>query len=155
MKKGQSLIGLGVIDLENGEEIGEVVDVLFDHQGRKIEGFRIKRNKAKEDYYIAYEELYSLGEDIIMIKDRNSISYLEEGYQSLLTEGEVIGNRVVSNQGDELGIVQDIVLNNNGELIAYELSDGLVQDILEGREMLAVDDTINYGKDAIIIDRLK
>ena len=155
MKRGQDLIGLAVIDLEIGEEIGQVTDVFFDHQLQSILGLKIKKKKGKGQDFIPYEKLYSLGEDMVVIEDKNCIGECQERYQSLIDEGEVIGHKVISDQGEELGMVEDILLNDNGKLVAYELSEGLIQDILQGRETLTIDNTVSYGKDAIIVESSK
>ncbi|OCL26827.1 hypothetical protein U472_04850 [Orenia metallireducens] len=152
MKRGQDLIGLAVMDLEIGEEIGEVTDVFFDHQSQSILGLKIKKKKGRGEDFIPYEKLYSLGEDMIVIEDKTCIGKCQEEYQSLIDEGEVIGHKVISDQGEELGMVEDILLDDKGKLIAYELSEGLIQDILKGRETLTIDNTVSYGKDAIIIE---
>ncbi len=155
MRFGRQVLGLPVVDLNKGEEIGEVVDVIFNPELVELSGVIIE--SKQERYFIPYQGIYSLGEDAVTIEKKEVITNFEFGQESLVDQerGEIMDSKVITSTGEDLGMVKDIVWDDEGRLIGYQLTDGLVQDILEGREILVLDDNITYGKDAIIVQMMK
>ena len=142
------ILELPVIDAKEGRELGRVIDVVLKAGADHIGGIILK---SKDDQYlVAPTQLYSLGTDYVIIKEKSNL--LQVDSNDLLTAQDLIGTQVVTSQGDSLGVVKDILLTAEGKLSGYELSDGLVQDILTGREVLAADKKITYGNQKIIIE---
>ena len=147
MKSVHDILELPVIDAKGGKRIGVIIDVVLEPGVNQIAGVIV--SDKEQEYLIAPQQLYSLGTDYIIIKEDEH--FLEVNSEELLTAKEMIGTPVVTNSGDSLGVVKDILLTEVGQLNGYELSDGLIQDILTGREILAADEKISYGDQKIII----
>lgn len=157
MYKGQEIIDLPVINLETGKEIGKIKDVVFDPEKRIITGLIIEEKSwLQGDHMVPYERLHGIGEDAVTIEDDSVLTELD-GTKECLDEvnSNVIGTRVVTNDGKELGSIEDIILDPaNGKLDSYEISDGLVQDIMEGRGVLNVSNNLKHGEDVVIVSNL-
>ena len=148
MKCVHDILELPVIDAEEGRELGVIIDVVLEAGADHITGIILK---SKDDQYlVAPQQLYSLGVDYIIIKEKDNL--LQVSSDELLTAQDLIGTQVVTNKGESLGVVKDVLLAEDGKLQGYELSDGLVQDILTGREVLAPDQKITYGNQKMIIE---
>jgi len=151
MRKRTEIIGLPVINLKTGEEIAEVDDLVFSPEYNEINGIIVK-NENK--YFIHTHNIYGIGEDAVIINDINDLEDINK-LRSIETESQgvnIIGEKVLSKSGKEVGVINDIIIDeDNIKLLGYELSEGLVQDILEGRNFLSINKNITYGKDTIIL----
>lgn len=148
MESVHDILELPVIDAQEGRELGVVIDVVLKVGADYIAGIILK--SKDNQYLVAPTQLYSLGTDYVIIKEKGNL--LEVNSDDLLTAQDLIGTQVVTNKGNSLGVVKDVLLSEDGKLNGYELSDGLVQDILTGREVLAADKKITYGNQKIIIE---
>lgn len=155
MKKGRDLIGMPIIDLSNGEIVGRVRDVYFNPKSHRILGIVVDGGGwLKGPRKICYADLTGIGDDAVTIE--NDMVILKEPIEEdciLTGEGTLIGNKVMTRDGNELGTIADVIFDHStGEITHYQLSEGIVQDMLEGREILPVDTEFQYGKDALIVD---
>ncbi len=62
---------------------------------------------------------------------------------------KITGTDIVSEEGEKIGTVGDLFVNERGKVIGYEVSRGMISD-LRGREFLPVENIRTAGKDAII-----
>ncbi|MFO7820230.1 MAG: PRC-barrel domain-containing protein [Halanaerobacter sp.] len=148
MKFKDEIIDLTVIDAKEGKEIGVVVDILFKRGIQETAGLILKKDDQR--YLAAPEEICSLGRDYVVIREEESL--LEVNTEELLTAQDLFGIAVVTIEGTSLGIVKDVVLTEEGGVSSYELSDGLVQDILTGRDLLTADQNISYNDQKMIVE---
>lgn len=155
MKKGRDLVGMPIINLANGETVGRVRDVFFNPESRRISGILVDAGGwLKGPRKICYADLTGIGEDAITIENDSVI--LKEAVEEeciVAGEGTLMGNKVMTRDGNELGTIADVIFDHStGEITHYQLSEGIVQDMLEGRETLPVDTEFQFGKDALIVD---
>ncbi|MBM7624650.1 PRC-barrel domain-containing protein [Sporohalobacter salinus] len=157
MNKGYEIIDLPVVNLDTGKEIGDVKDVVFDSNEEIIVGVIVEGTSFFEgDRMIPYDKVYGLGDDAITIEDESALCELDNAKDYLIgNTGNVIGSKVVTDDGKELGIIEDIILNpDNGNINSYEITDGLVHDILDGRGLLSVSNELKYGEDVVVVSNL-
>ncbi|MCK8818097.1 PRC-barrel domain-containing protein [Natroniella sulfidigena] len=153
MRRGQELIGLPIVDLEDGELIGKVVDILFSPEKKELLGVKAKNNKLwKGARLIPQKSLYTLGKDIVVINNKRDLKQAEKSVASLNSGKEVMGKEVITEEGQVLGAVEDVIIDQDQKLLGYELTDGLIQDILTGRKLiLFAEIELTYGEDIIIV----
>lgn len=158
MKKGRELIGLPVINLSNGETVGRIKDILFDPETCLFNGVVVDIGGwLKGVRKICYDDIAALGEDAITIADDTVLIKTSCDEECILAkEGEVVGTKVLTKDGNELGTIADILFDQeSGQITHYQLSDGFIQDLIEGRETIPVTADFQYGKDAIIVDNIQ
>lgn len=64
----------------------------------------------------------------------------------------MVGYQLVRGDGQELGQISDIILNpNDGTIEGYEVSKGIIEDIIEGRSILPYDASNSVSDDAVIV----
>lgn len=156
MRKAHDLIGLPVLTVESGKQIGQVKDLLLDPTWN-IRGIVIEtKNWFSSLRYIPWEGLIAAGEDAVTIPNESVIQELEqaEGLQTLLEGSHRIkGLPVITVGGQQLGMVEDVYLNQEWgkQIVGYELSEGFISDLKEGRRWLPLPASAMKGEDAIIV----
>jgi uncharacterized protein YrrD len=103
-----------------------------------------------------WKDLIALGEDAITIEQEEAITRLEdcEGYTSLINgDRKLKGLPILTANGQQLGIVDDVYLDQNlgKKVIGYELTEGFISDLKEGRKWLPLPESVTVGEDAIIV----
>lgn len=151
MYKAREVIGLPVVSLDTGEEIGVVTDLLWSHPEKRIiclvveekGGFNHKR-------HLSLTKINSIGKDAVTV---SSAEVLEDEREHLnatsLNQKE--DELVLTQDGENLGTLNDVIFDvNEGKLLGYEVSTGLVGDLLTGRMVMSPEVIATWGKEAII-----
>lgn len=107
MENIKSFISKKIITLQ-GENLGYVLDGLFDRNIRNFKGFIVVDNESEEEFLLKKEDIFSLGQDCIIIENSQVISPL-----IMRTETSFIGKDVYSTDGIFLGNIRDIFIEKN------------------------------------------
>jgi uncharacterized protein YrrD len=155
MKRG-SLLGLPVISARTGKKLGVVVDIIFKPSREKIEGLLISKEGLMErKNHIPLEQIRTIGRHAVIIDDVQSDTNKTRNIV-LSNKGEygnqILGRQLLRGDGQELGHVSDIILNpNDGSVEGFEISRGVIDDLLDGRYILPYDASNSISGDAIIV----
>ncbi|MDD3839936.1 MAG: PRC-barrel domain-containing protein [Clostridia bacterium] len=149
--KGSDLIGSSVICRQTGKVVGIVKDVVFLVGETKISGLFIEnRDMFKKTFFIDGEDIISIGNNIILIKSIDNL--IIDMDKSVFTNNKVLGLKVITDKGEELGIVHDVLINEQDYNVeAYKISSNFFDDIYNGMSTLSVDCQIMFGEDVIIV----
>ena len=108
------LIGMPVITLDEARTIGEVRDVLFDPAESAFVGFTVRGRGLLSPPMIGLlpaAAIASTGQDAVMISSAEDIVRERDAIREQISERrEVPGNDVVTESGEPLGTVSDVVL---------------------------------------------
>lgn len=156
MKKSKQLTGTEVINPESGEVIGRVKDTLFLPGDKKIRGLLIScRRWIKSLKILIIEDIKAIGNDAILIKSSGKLIECEKlpWYKDATNEKKrVMGLKLITKDGEELGFIEDIIVNEKDCTIeGYVLTDGIIEDIIKGKIVIPSTDEIVFGKDAVFI----
>lgn len=156
LRKESELIGLPVISKKDGNKIGTIKEVIYSKKRYRIVGFIISgKNFFKEAKIIRFNNVISIGMDALIVKNETVVeksSYLTE-MNSLIYENGLHEKEVLTEEGDSLGNVKDILIDeNSGKIIGLILTDGLVEDLKEGRNLLPYSMDMVIGENNIIVD---
>jgi len=162
LRKSQEVIGLSVVHLQTGKKLGEVKDILFDAE-QSFSGLLLEDGGwFKRRRYTPRNNICSIGRDAVVIADTAQIlpfdSDTEQWIGICSGHKKLKGQAVLLASGYELGVIENVYfMEEMGTLVGYELSDGLVSDLLEGRKVLKPEQPLIWGKDMLIAqtDRLK
>jgi uncharacterized protein YrrD len=112
--QASELKGRAVVVLANAEKVGQVEDVLFDAPFRQILGFRVKKGGLLgKTEALPRESVTSIGSDALTVASPEMIND-EERFAQLggaATLGKVIGTKVVSESGQLLGTISQLVID--------------------------------------------
>lgn len=157
MIKYSEVVGLPVISAGSGKKAGIVKDVVFCPGTREIKAFIVERRSFEVNQKLVFlEDVLNVGKDAIIInspEDFKSMKRLEKN-GDLKDRGEVLGLKVYSVYGEELGIVKDILFDCDSGLIeGIEISDGLIQDMVKGRNIIPLFGKVEFGEDNILVGK--
>lgn len=149
------LIGLPVVSIATGEDLAEVRDVIYDGSEHRLLGFTLNKRgmfagRLKE--VLTAESVTGIGADALMIDDTTAIDEAaadEESLRHLKAAKPVVGNRVVSSDGNALGEVVGVVLSTGRrpEAVGYEVS----APDLDGTAFVPISDQMALSGDNLLV----
>lgn len=122
-------MGLPVVSIFSGEDIAEVRDVVYDGEDHQLIGFTLnKRGRfaGRMKAVLAAVSISAIGKDAVMVDAESAINDVAEGdadLRDLRDARPVLGNRVLSADGSDLGEVIAVILSTGDEpcAVGYEL----------------------------------
>lgn len=154
LRKAGDVIGLSVFNVNSGQKLGVVKDLLFDGDW-SLRGVVLEPGGfLRRGIYIPSEKILSIGEDAITVGTIDAVTSLDPSipFHSMLGEHRLKGKPVITMNGNELGHVEDVYFEEEvGTIIGYELTDGFLSDILDGRSILPQPERITIGSHALVV----
>ncbi|MFD0588243.1 PRC-barrel domain-containing protein [Paenibacillus sp. GCM10027627] len=160
MIKLQKLIGLPVIVIHSGKRVGTVKDAWFD-ENWKLNGLILEFAKwfAVRTRVVGWSDVLSCGDDTVMISSEEAVVSIKPKQIRRAFYTGIVKLKdmpVVTVQGEQLGLLSDVYFYplQGTQIVGYELTDGFVSDLMEGRKWLKAPsdpDMVLLGEDAIIV----
>jgi len=151
----KKLLTLKILDKDTKEPIGKVEDVIFSNDFRKVESLIIKNgNLIKNKAIVKYDDIYFINNrQLIYIKDSNELERKMERSISVPREGSRFLDKEIKNENGEcIGFVKDIVINrDDGKIDGFIITEGLFEDLINGRNYLPLLDNIVIDEKGIYI----
>ncbi|BAU27049.1 uncharacterized protein YrrD [Aneurinibacillus soli] len=157
MQRARDIIGLPVIGRETGKEVGSVQDLLFNKQWQYMGLLLKEKNFFHKGTYVPASAVFSFGTDCIMIGAEAITSFDSSSMWQMLRTGRapLKGKSVVTACGRHLGFVADVYIEPHaGKIVGYELSDGFLSDMLDGRRMIRDTQRITLGEDTVVVENI-
>ncbi|NGQ94239.1 photosystem reaction center subunit H [Brevibacillus sp. SYP-B805] len=157
MRKASDVIGLPVLSLQSGDEIGRVRDILCDLEWSVLGVVLKEAGWFQEGAYIPLDKICSVGTDCLTVADDRAVTSLHELADSdtvgfLTGKGTLKGKSVYTTSGEHVGKVEDVYFSPNWErLVAYEVSNGWIADVKEGRRRLPAPLSVTIGEENLIV----
>ncbi|HJV44261.1 MAG TPA: PRC-barrel domain-containing protein [Bacillota bacterium] len=155
MHKAKEVIGLPVLDLKTGQELGVVRDVIFNEEWLFSGLFVETKNLFRRGRHIPSDSIHSIGDDCVTVPDQEVLLPIVDNFvlNGIKTGPKsIVGKPLYTTNGNCLGQVEDIYFGEElGEITGYEVSDGLLSDILRGRKSLQSVESCTIGVDAVVI----
>ena len=151
MKKSVEIIGLPVISITEGRELGMSKSLLIDAPNGSIAAITIE----DEDWYrgvklLPYSSVIAIGEDAVTITNSENILTLEDAgdYEAMMDANiKIIGTKAITKSGTIQGKVVEIYIGDNGKIEKCEIEgrDGSLSEIVS--EQISI-----FGKQVTVID---
>ena len=151
MKKSVEIIGLPVISITEGRELGMSKTLLIDAKNRSVAAITIE----DEDWYrgvklLPYSSVIAIGEDAVTITNSENILTLEDAgdYEAMMDANiKIIGTKAITKSGTIQGKVVEIYVGDSGNIEKCEIEgrDGSLSEITA--EQISI-----YGKEVTVID---
>lgn len=151
MKKSVEILGLPIISITEGRELGMSKSLLIDAKNGTVAAITIE----DEDWYrgvklLPYESVIAIGEDAVTITNSENILRLEDAgdYETMLDDNiRIIGTKAITKTGTIQGKITEIFVGDNGSIEKCEISaaDGNTSEI-------AADQISIFGKQVTVID---
>lgn len=151
MKKSVEIIGLPVISITEGRELGMSKSLLIDAPNGSVAAITIE----DEDWYrgvklLPYSSVIAIGEDAVTITNSENILTLEDAgdYEAMMDANiKIIGTKAITKSGTIQGKVVEIYIGDNGKIDKCEIEgrDGSLSEIVS--EQISI-----FGKQVTVID---
>lgn len=155
--KLQEMVGLAVFDVEDGKQIGKVLDFLLDDDWRitgiQLEGKAMFTSTVK---VVLWEDIVAYGEDAVMIRNQQAIRKWDaENIQLTFStgNGKLKELPLLTEDGILIGHVTDVYFDQEmgNTITGIEVSDGFISDLMEGRKVLPFIPGMTKGENAIMV----
>ena len=151
MKKSVEILGLPVISITEGRELGMSKTLLIDAKNGLIAAITIE----DEDWYrgvklIPYESVIAIGDDAVTVTNSENILKLDDAgdYEALLDDNiRVIGTKAITKSGTIQGQITEVYIGDDGKIEKCEITapDGTTSDV-------TCDQISIFGKQVTVID---
>jgi uncharacterized protein YrrD len=156
MIKSRDLIGKLIVTITHGEIVGKVKDVLIDPDRFEIAALVLPSKVfSKETMVLPRAVVHIFGKDVILVKSNEAMprDNTLDGVASLIAvSGQMKGRQVATEKGVRVGILNDVVVNEAGKVVAYDLSKVFVTGSVAESKQLPFQATRSVGPDLIIVD---
>jgi len=155
---GKSLIGKPVITLDDGVQIGETHDVVYNPREGRLIGFTLLQGaglfKRGDTYWLPADDIHALGEDAVTVQTAARLVRVEgdvNDYAAQAGQG-VLGKRLMTEDGKFLGAIDDVLIERDSKnVVAYEVSGGVFQDMYKGQTDVPIKTVTSIGHDVVIV----
>lgn len=151
MKKSLEILGLPVISITEGRELGMSKSLLIDAKNGTVAAITIE----DEDWYrgvklLPYSSVIAIGSDAVTVTGSDKILTLEDAgdYESMLDANiKIIGTKAITMSGTIQGKVSEIFIGENGKIEKCEIeaADGSLSEITA--EQVSI-----FGKQVTVIE---
>ncbi len=156
MRRAKQLIGLPVIDLTSGKRLASVQSALVDLAGGEVVALVVQKSGwLKDGKALRMSDLHAIGDDAITVSNPEpwvAVSKVTDGRPGLVTADRLRDRQVLTEDGRLLGSLEDVIIDSpSGTISEYVLSDGIIQDLLNGRVSIPVPEQAVVGEESIIV----
>jgi len=157
LQKYSETIGLPVICTKDGKKLGIIKDVIFCPRAREVKAFLLEKKGGRiRDKIIMLEDVVHLGRDAAVVDDISCMVDLKTAEKEGSIKGrmELKGLKIYSRAGSDIGVVTDVLFDfNTGFIEGIEVSDGLLQDVIQGRNILPLIGKVEFSSENVLVDR--
>jgi uncharacterized protein YrrD len=155
MARYEHIKGLPVVTMAEGKRIGKVDDVLIDPDGKGVAWFRVHSGGilGGDRWWVSARAVHGMGEDAVTIKSEADVlapADAPEAEAMVKARRTIIGSKVVTENGEQLGEVRDYEFAPDTFALTYLFvppSMNLFGQLLT----IAADRVLMIGEDAILV----
>lgn len=140
--------GLPVVTINGGDDVAEIKDVVFDGTNHRLVGFTLNKRgwfRGKLRRQLPAGSVTAIGPDAVMVADDSDLEDPDVPLGKAETHA-VIGNRVISADGSNLGAISGVIITtgDNPEAVGYEVdgADGNAYFVPISAQMALSDDNL-------------
>lgn len=145
--------GFPVLDQTTGQECGHITDLVY--KNGKVIGLLIDpKGWLTRQRFLAVSDVKSFGKDAIMIDSVDQLKPFEKTDSYFLKHGKerLQGIALLTKEGEKLGLMEDVYFQEEvGTIVGYEVTDGLIADLMEGRKVVKSDKQLTIAKGRAIM----
>jgi len=150
--------GKPVVSITNGEIIAKIETILINPNTRAVAALSFTQGGLlnRETQLIPAEEVRVWGEDVILVSGPDVFVQKEglTGYKDYLSVSDQLKDReVVSQEGKRIGILNDVLIDNEGQLVGYDLSKVFIEGPVADNKRISIEATHALGPDVLVIDQ--
>lgn len=154
--RGRKITGLPVIARDDGCTLGFVRELLYAQSGQQVRAILLEESTwLKGARLILWENLLNLNKQGITVSGKEVMldcTGKEPLNELCNSRTGLCGISLLSSAGEELGTIDDILLEpGTGNVVGCELSQGITEDLLEGRKEIVLPPDLNQVEGTILV----
>ncbi len=152
MREISSIVGVPVISVAEGIELGRVREVVIDLAQGAVMGIIIEREAVEHGVWS--DDVSVIGPDAIMLADQSKVQPLTEMPQLMERRRGSLERptQVLTASGTKVGILADIFIDpQSRQVVRYEISGGPLRDLTDGTLSFATISGMVHGRDIVVI----
>lgn len=155
MLKLGDLLGLPVLEVETGAQIGSVQEAVLDSNLTSVKCILVTGSaNGSGSKQILFHDLLNIGRDAITVRN-SSVMFsddLSAGQECTTQLHELLQKEIFTETGRNLGVLVDIIYDvASGKVQGYEVSDGIITDLICGRLLMPLPQAQVVGEDKVIV----
>jgi uncharacterized protein YrrD len=150
------LVGRPVVTL-GGELVAEIKDIIFESTGGRIAGFTLRNpglfSRSRKDS-LPWSEVHGIGRDAVMVTDETELPAAKQlAPRKQARKANVLEDRVLTDNGRDLGRVVDVVLHCGArlEVVGYEVEASEALGTAGRRVLIPLPDTVAVSGENLIV----
>ena len=151
------IVGIPVLCEKTGRIVGRTEDIIFSCESMEVVALAIKNiDFLSKKNVIRTADIKSIGRDAVVVGEDCRKSLKELGiHRSIIKKGEqLLSKKVYTADGRNIGFVNDMLFNCEiGRIEGFEISNGLVEDLISGRNIIPIIGNCMIGNEGIFISR--
>jgi uncharacterized protein YrrD len=154
--RASELIGRPVVTL-GGELVAEIKDIIFEGTGGRIAGFTLRNpglfSRSRKDS-LPWVGVHGVGRDAVMVSDETVLlAATELAPRKQVRKSDVLEDRVLTDNGRDLGRVVDVVLHSGTslEVVGYEVEASEALGTAGQRVLIPLPDTVAVSGENLIV----
>ncbi len=153
MHKINALIGRNVISLADGHPLGSVNDVVIADGYDAVTALVLEEGGLMSpSRVVPIDGVHSYGRDAVVVTGDDAVV---DGRTIPELDGDpkrsLGGMKVFSDAGEQVGTIADVYFEEDGRIVGFEVSAGMVDDLATGRRFLPVEDLDHVGDEIVYV----
>ena len=143
-----------------GDDIAQVKDVVFDSTGGTVVGVTLAGRgllAGPLKTALPWGSVHACGRDAVMVRDESVLASREDVVERAeVSEHNVLGSRVITDGGTDLGKVVDVVIEvgpdrRGADVVGYEVESGPATGKPDRHVYLPLPDTLAVSGEALMV----
>ncbi len=153
------LLNRPLICADKGSKQGTIKDVILTPDKREAVGLILTgRGFDRKVRAVFMRDVLKIGRDAVIVDNPGCIRILGKsafsGAGLYTTARNLLGRKVFSKEGDDLGTVDDVLINwDTRRIESFEMSDGLFQDMMMGKKQLPLIGLVEFGEENVLVEK--
>lgn len=156
--RASSLVKLPVVTLA-GEDVAQVKDVVYDASRGQVVAFTLAGRgllSGPKKEVVQWDDVHGVGPQAILVADESALTPRAELDGRDIDERDVIGARVITDDGRELGTVSDLVIDvrqgtGEADAVGYQIDPSDSFRDSSDHVLLPLPDTLSVTGDNLVV----
>lgn len=150
MKKSTQIIGLPIINISEGSQLGKVKSLVINPEKGSVDFLTIEHDDWQVSMKaIPFKKIVGIGEYAVTIEAASAVIDLNEipvANQLVNKKIKITNTKVLTRKGELLGDVQEFFVDQDtGHIL------GILLNVANNEVVLAADQVVTFGKDIIVV----
>lgn len=157
MERYSEALGLPILCMESGKKIGSIKDLIFNPRLKRITAVLVEaKHHGIGKKVIPFTDILNFGKDALVVNNMECMKNYNklEDFNECRERKKISGLKIYSKSGVDYGIVKDVLFDSaTGFIEGVEVSDGIINDIYKGRNIIPFFGKVEFSEESIIVDR--